>query len=393
MELVQNATVLSAAMWRNPRPGAIGFGAGVPDPAVHPTALLASTLQGIVTSHAPDILGYAYESGNLTLREALSARHARRDSAQVGADQILLTNGSSGAIDHVAKALIQPGDVVIVEPLSYGAAIALFRRLGADVVTTPMDSCGLDPQGLADTVASLGGKRIQALYCMPSCQNPTGTVLDLERRHAIARLAQTHGFFILQDDTYGEILFGDAARPTFLSLAPEHAVHLGSFSKTIAPGLRTGWIAGPPSVIAKVSAVRTDLGNSPILQRAIASLFEGGWYDAHVRAVSSHYHRKRDRLIAALERECAGLCSWPEPDGGFFLWCRMAGGDPDIFMAAAHEEGVVFLPGGFFEVQPTDYAGYFRLAYAPAPEDMIDEGAIRLGRALRASDKHSSVIA
>jgi 2-aminoadipate transaminase len=201
------------------------------------------------------------------------------------------------------------------------------------------------------------------------------------RRTEIAALARRFGAAVLYDDTYGELRYEDDFPPSFLSYAPERTLHLGSFSKTVGPGLRVGWITAPSNITATLGKVRTDLGTTPINQRLVAHFIDEGYYDAHLDHVNPIYRDKRDVLVAALEEHCSPYCTWTVPPGGFFVWLQLpAAIVPDVENAAL-EERVAFLSGRNFSVGEPDETG-FRLAFGQLSLDAIQDGVARLGRAL-----------
>ncbi len=363
-------------------PGMIRFGGGLPDPALHPAAELGQILNEILTGNEDSALGYGYEQGDLRLRELVAERHAG-EGATVSAEGIVLTNGSAGAIGLVATAMIDPGDVVVAEAATYPGALKAFRLMGAEIVAAPVDSQGLDPEGLAQVLEELerNNRRVKLLYTIPTCHNPTATILSLERRREVMLLAERHGMLVVEDHTYSAIRFGKVP-PPFLALDPERTIHLGSFSKTIAPGIRTGWAAADPAIAAALASVRTDLGISPLLQRATVRFIEGGIFDPHVARVTEHYRRKRDAMLAGLERHCRGLARWDVPEGGFFVWLELAGCEVEAALDAGEREGVSFIPGPYFAAEPDTLTRHLRLSYGEMAMDQIDEGLRRLGRAL-----------
>ncbi|MCB2074130.1 MAG: PLP-dependent aminotransferase family protein [Novosphingobium sp.] len=365
-------------------PDMIQFGGGLPDPALHPAAELRRLFDQILAANEGGILGYGYEQGDAVLRELIAYRH-RKEGGSAGADGVVLTNGSAGGIGLVAAALVDPGDVVIAEAATYPGALKAFRQMGAEIVATPIDVCGLDPTGLEAALKELDrdGRRAKFLYTIPTCHNPTATVLSLERRQAVADLAERHGLLIVEDNTYGDIRFGPTP-PPLIALAPDRTIHLGSFSKTIAPGLRVGWAAGPDEIAAGLARMRTDLGISPLIQRVVTRFIEDGTFTSHLAHVTKHYRRKRDAMLASLERHCVDVAQWSDPEGGFFVWLTIPHGDVGEVLDAAEQEKVSFIPGTYFAATPGACSQSLRLSYGEIAEDRIDEGLRRLGRALAA---------
>lgn len=386
-EAVSSARVRERAAAPLPRrsapEGFVSLVGGPPDPAIHPAAALAALAGELLGGNEPQVLGYGYEPGDERLRAAVAHR-AARDGAKLGPDQVVLTNGSAGAIGLAALALVQPGDTVVAETLTYPAALKAFRQMGARIEVAPIDAGGLDPDGVAAAVrrTEAAGGRVKLIYTIATCHNPTGTILSLERRRALVSLAARHGALIVQDDTYGDIRFAAETPAPFIALAPERTVHLGSFSKTIAPGLRVGWIAAEAELCEVIARGRTDLGNSPLTQRIVARFIETNQFEPHLQKAIQLYHRKRDLMLDALERHCAGLATWTRPEGGFFLWLTLHHSEVDAVLAAAEQEKVSFLPGPHFSAE-APFTRHLRAAYGQVPEGQIEEGVARLGRALR----------
>jgi 2-aminoadipate transaminase len=377
---VRDSAMPDHGLRRVGEPGMILFGGGLPDPLTHPAAELARLLQAVLTDRDErGALGYGYEQGDAGLRALVAERHG----AGLDAGNVILTNGSAGGIGLVATTLVDPGDAVVVEAASYPGALKAFRQMGARIAAAPMDETGLDPAGLAEVLDRLAreGRRAKLIYTIATCQNPTATTLSLERRREVLQLAERHGALVVEDATYAEIRFEEAP-PPFLALDPERVIHLGSFSKTIAPGLRLGWAAASREIAAALAQVRTDLGTSPLLQRVVARYLAEGLFDPHVAEITAHYRRKRDVLLASLERHCRNLARWRAPSGGFFVWLTLGACEERAALDAAEAEKVSFIPGSYFAAEPGTLDRHLRLSYGEVAEEAIDEGISRLARAL-----------
>jgi 2-aminoadipate transaminase len=380
---IRESEASDAAMRRGATSDLIVFGGGLPDPVTHPTAEMGAMIGEIAAANEPLVMGYGPSPGDPALRELIAARMAA-DGARLGPENVVLTNGSSGAIGLVAVALLEPGDVVVVESYSYGGAIKAFRQMGAEIVAAPMDREGLDPEGLAGVLDQVRaqGRRIKLIYTIATCHNPTASVLPLARRQAVLALAEMHDALVVQDDTYGDIRFAEDFPPSFMALAPERTVHLGSFSKTVAPGIRVGWAAAGAEISAAFARARVDLGASPLTQRFVARYMAEGLFEPHLAEANALYRRKRDRMAQALARHAGGLARWETPQGGFFLWLELARAEADAVAAAGLDEKVAFLSGSYFSVGAPDAGRRLRLSYGQLPEDQIEEGVARFGRAL-----------
>lgn len=364
------------------KPGFVHFGGGLPDPGLHPAAELDRILHEILAGNEGSELSYGLDQGDVRLRTLIAERHAV-EGCTVEHDAVVVTNGSAGAIGLVATALIDPGDVVVVEAATYPGALKAFRLMGAETVATPIDGGGLDPAGLAIVLEDLvsSGRSAKLLYTMPTCHNPTATTASLERRREVLALAEHHGLLVVEDHTYSAIRFGPSP-PSYLALDPTRAIHFGSFSKTIAPGLRTGWVVAPMPIARAITAVRTDLGISPLLQRTVLRFVESGAFDPHLDHMIGHYRRKRDIMLEGLDRHCRGLANWQEPEGGFFVWLDLDGCDVAGALDAGEQEGVSFLPGLYFAAELGGLTRNLRLSYGEVTAEGISEGLKRLGRAL-----------
>jgi 2-aminoadipate transaminase len=376
---VRDSAMPGHGLRRIGEPGMILFGGGLPDPLTHPAEDLGQLLQAVLADPSERAaLGYGYEQGDAGLRALVAARHGAGLSTQ----NVVLTNGSAGGIGLIATALIDPGDTVIAEAATYPGALKAFRQMGAQIVAARMDAEGLDPASLAQVLEQLAreGRRIKFIYTIATCHNPTATTLSLERRLEVLRLAERHGMLVVDDATYASIRFDDSP-PDFITLAPERSIHLGSFSKTIAPGLRLGWAAASEDVAAALAAVRTDLGTSPLLQRVVARYLTDG-FEPHLAEIVAHYRRKRDVMLARLDRHCREVVEWQDPSGGFFVWLKLRHGDERAALDAAEAEKVSLIPGNYFAAEPGTLSAHLRLSYGEIAENAIDEGLRRLGRAL-----------
>jgi 2-aminoadipate transaminase len=361
----------------------IVFGGGLPDPATHPAEALAGHLADVLRDERGPALTYETSLGTPALRRAVAEYLTRRDRVSYHEDQVCITGGSSGAISLAALSFLDPGDTVLVEEITYPQAVKAFGQLGVHAVPCPVDGSGLLvdelEQTLKDRRASGAGTR--AVYFGANFGIPLNGWLPLERREAMVRLAQEHDVLLLQDDTYGSIRFVDTIPPSLAAMAPDLAVELGSFSKTIAPGLRLGWAASSAPMAEVMGATRTDLGASPLLQRAVARYLLSGEFDSHVAGVCARYRGKRDALAEALTEACGDAAEWPLPDGGFCIWMTLAEGTADQLAAVGRRHGVAFLPQSYFSATGAD-GPRLRLAYGEQAVPDLLEGARRLGAAV-----------
>ena len=361
----------------------IQFRGGLPDPAL--VASFQRELLALVADAGPEALMYAEPQGDPLLRQAIAARMTLRSHVPVGPERIVVSNGSAGALALVAAALVAPGDVVVTEELTYPGGLPIFRDRGARLVPVPLDDDGLDVDALERDVLGAGVVP-RIVYTIADPHSPTGSVLAVERRQRLVELAARHDFVVVQDDTYGELRYTSVVRPLLAELAPDHVVHVGSFSKTLAPGLRLGWVAAPDGIAAAVARRRLDLGSPAALQRAVAALLVDG-FDARLAALGDFYRAKRDRLVGVLEEVGPSLGAWRTPEAGFFLWFTPADVSVDDVArcAAAGPDGAVeFLAAPYFAVDRRHRPG-LRLAFGQLSATDLDEGVRRLAAAVDAA--------
>ena len=376
---------LPASAW-DPARATIGLAGGIPDPATLPRAELLEALRRALTAEDTGALTYGGALGFEGLREQLGERSTRGLGLPATAEHFMLTNGSAGAIATVCAALLDPGDVVVTEVPTFSGSVRTFRGHQAEIVTVPTDGEGCRTDALASTLAGLEsrGRRAKLIYTISNFHNPTGSTLALERRRELVRLAAEHGAFILDDDAYGEIYFDEARPPTLAALAGGHGViAIGTFSKTIATGLRVGWIEADPALIERFARMRFDMGNSPLLQRMLAEFIASGGYDEHVARMRPLYARKAAALQRGLIDHAEPYASFRGPRGGFFLWVRLREGlTAAAVQQAAFDEGVVFPVGHAFFPDRLDPDGeHIRLAYSTASVEDLEECAARIARA------------
>ncbi|MFJ9631897.1 PLP-dependent aminotransferase family protein [Streptomyces sp. NPDC101175] len=363
------------------RPEVINFAGGLPAPELFDATGIAAAYQAVLAETPARALQYATTEGEPVLRAALAARTAAR-GLPTDADDLLVTTGSQQALSLLATALLEPGDVVLVENPCYLAALQVFAFAGARVVAVPGDENGLDPEALEDLVVR---ERPKLLYTVPTFQNPTGRTLPADRRAAVAAVAARRGLWIVEDDPYGELRFEGERLPWIAAHegAADRTVLLGSFSKVMAPGLRLGWLRAPTSllracVVAKQAA---DLHTPTVNQLAAARYLADNDLDAHVARVAAVYRERRDAMLAGLADSLPEGSSWERPEGGMFLWARL----PESYDTTALLPGVVrhdvaYVPGAPFHAGEPDRST-MRLCFVTQTPAEIGEGLRRLHRA------------
>ena len=358
------------------RPGVISFAGGLPAPELFDAAgTRAAFAAALADGVAGRTLQYSTTEGDPALRGEVADRLTAR-GLRTHADELLITSGSQQALTLIATVLLEPGDTVLVEEPSYLAALQAFQLAGAAVVPVPCDEEGLDPEAAAD-LAERHGARL--LYTIPTFQNPTGRTLPRERREALVALARRGGFWLLEDDPYGELRYSGEPLPTLAAL-DDRVLSLSTLSKIAAPGLRIGWVRAPeplrrPLTIAKQAA---DLHSSTVDQAAAARWLEAIDLDARVAQLRGAYGARRDALLAGLAAALPAGSTHNHPDGGMFVWARLPDGwDAAELLRRALERDVAFVPGYPFFAGPPDVAT-LRLSFTTHGPDEIAEGLGRL---------------
>ena len=358
------------------RPEVLSFAGGLPAPEAFPVEALQRAHARALETDPAGSLQYGPTEGYGPLRAWVAERMTRR-GLPARAEQVLITAGSQQGIDLVGKALIDPGDLVAVEAPSYLAALQTFTTYEARFAVIPTDEEGMRVDELERVLRT---RRIKLIYLVPTFQNPRGTTLTLERRAKVARLALEHGVAVLEDDPYGELRYCGAALPPIAGLERKAPViHLGSFSKTLAPGLRLGYAIADERTIRALTIAKqaADLHTGALSQRAVAELMGFFDYDAHLDALRRLYGARLSAMLAALGDFPAGT-TFTRPEGGLFVWARLpAGIDAQQLLADAMRERVAFVPGApFFPSHPQ--RDTLRLNFSNRPPELIAEGMARL---------------
>ncbi|HYD10077.1 MAG TPA: PLP-dependent aminotransferase family protein [Acidimicrobiales bacterium] len=356
------------------RPEIISLAGGLPAPDAFPAAELAAAFATVIGDD-PAALQYSATEGNRGLREWAAARHG------AGVDEVLVTNGSQQGLELVARATLDPGDVLALADPGYVGAIQAFGLAGAHLHGVPCDEDGLDVEALEHDITA-GGLRPRAVYVVPSFHNPAGGTLTHERASRLAELAERYGFLIVEDDPYSALRWRGTPPPPLRDLAPEHTVALRTFSKVLAPGLRIGFAIAPKELASSLGLLKqaTDLHTSTVVQRAAhAVVTTPGFLDGHLARITPVYEERASALVDALHRRLGDRLRCSEPDGGMFLWCA-TDVDTTALLPTAIEHGVAFVPGRAFAVG-TDHTQRLRLSFATAAPDELDEAVSRLASA------------
>ena len=299
---------------------------------------------------------------------------------EVEPDQVIATNGSMQADMFLFDQLVQSGDTVVVEAPTYDRTLLALRKKGADIVPVPLEEDGIDVDALAEKLT--GGARPKLAHIIPNFQNPAGCTLSLEKRKRLLELAAEHDFVIFEDDPYVELRFEGDDEPTMLSLDDGgRVVYASSFSKTVCPGIRVGYLAGPEGLIGDIrkEATETYISPSMVSQAIVAEFCGSGAIERSVENVKTALRERRDATARALEAELPDARFTP-PEGGYFLWVDLPDGtDVGRLEESAKERGVVFVPGTDFFLDGGHSS--LRIAYSAVSADQIEEGVSRMAEA------------
>lgn len=360
----------------------VRFAMGSPAAEAIPSAGLAAIAGGELGPDAADAYDYAATEGDPPLREALLATLDGTGDATT-ADRLLITAGGMQGLDLGFKLFVDPGDLVIVESPTYtnGSATALSYQ--AELLEAPVDQDGLIVEQLPDLVAG-AGRPPKVIYTIPTFQNPAGTTLPQDRRERIVELAAEHNVAIFEDDPYGDLQYSGEEIIPIRSL-DERVLYFGTFSKTLAPGIRVGFVIAPEEVAEVILSTRevADISNDRIMMRTVHHTLADDYLLGHIDECRDFYRSRRDSMLEALEREMPESVHWSKPDGGFFIWITLPDHvDGEEMFRIAAEHGTVVFPGKWFD--PTgEVCHTIRLSFSTVPEDRIRLGIERLGKAIR----------
>ncbi|VVD71623.1 PLP-dependent aminotransferase family protein [Pandoraea terrigena] len=373
-------------------PGMISFAGGYPASDLFDIDGLAAA-QARAFAQPTRCLQYGPTDGLADLKMQLVALMASR-GAPCTAESLLVTTGSQQGLDLLLRVMVSPGDVVVTEQPAYPATLQALRLQQAKIVTVPVDAHGLDVAHL-DTLLREGRIAIpKLLYTVPTFANPTGATLSRERRIDLLKLALEYRFIIVEDDPYGDLRFAGDAVPTLLGLTAEvpgsrdWVVHFSSLSKIVAPGLRVGWTVAPPEIARRcvVAKQTVDLCSVPWTQAVAAEYLADGALTRHLPKITEAYRHKCNALCEALRETLGDTIAFHAPQGGMFVWARLAAMKTSDLLPHAIAEKVLFVPGTAFFAEQADAAS-LRLSFAAPGISAIEEGVARLARAMQATGK------
>jgi 2-aminoadipate transaminase len=369
------------------RPEIVSLAGGMPFIPALPLDAVGELAGELVSDRGAVALQYGSGQGDPALRESICDVMAL-EGIRAHPDEVVVTVGSQQALDLITRIFVDPGDVVIAEGPSYVGALGTFLSYQADVVHVPMDDQGLIPEALAETITRLAaaGRRMKFLYTVPTFHNPAGITLSAQRRLRVLDICQRAGLLVIEDNPYGLLGFDADPLRALRADDPRGVVYLGTFSKTVAPGLRVGWALAPPGIRDKLvlAAEAAVLCHSSLAQLMIREYLATQPWREQVKVFRELYRERRDAMLDTLTAVMPEGCRWTRPGGGFYVWLQLPPGmDAKAMLPRAISSRVAYVPGiGFY----ADGAGseYLRLSYCFPEPDRIREGVRRLAEVVRA---------
>jgi 2-aminoadipate transaminase len=362
------------------RPEVISFAGGLPSPDTFPIARMQAAFDKVLSTSGRVALQYGPTDGYLPLREWV-ADSLSIPGVTISPEQVLMVSGSQQALDLLGKVLIDEGSKVLVETPSYLGALQAFSVYGPEFVSLPTDEAGLLPEAVASVAA---GARL--LYALPNFQNPTGRTLSLERRIALVDICAKLGLPLIEDDPYGALSYRAAPLPRMLTMHPEGVIYMGSFSKTLTPGIRLGYVVAPKTLVRKLELAKqaADLHTATLTQMVVHEVVKDGFLESHIPTIRALYSERCAAMLAALTAFFPAGVTWTQPEGGMFIWVTLpAQIDSMQLLDQAIAQNVAFVPGApFYANDPV--RNTLRLSFVTVTPERIREGIEKLAKLIAA---------
>lgn len=367
------------------QPGITSFAGGYPDPTLFPIEQLHKIYDDLLTPANASALQYTASDGTPELR-ALVAGRLTADGMPCAPDDVLITQGGQQGLDLVAKLFIDAGDVIVCERPTFLGALIAFNPCEPAYASVPMDDEGLDTDALEQVLRTT--QRVKLIYTVPDFQNPTGRTMSLARRRRLVELADEFDVMVLEDTPYRELRYDGERLPSIKSLDTSgRVIHLGSFSKILAPGLRLGWVLAEPEIRENLSLLKlaADTQNGTLNMRAAAAYLSGFDIEAHIAGMLPTYRHQRDLMLASIEEHFPAGVRWTRPDGGLFTWVTFPEGLDTAAFQRDHlipRAGVILVPSPpFFATEPQ--VNHARMSFSGVPDDRLVAGVTAMGGLLR----------
>lgn len=365
------------------QPDIISFAGGLPAPDVFPVTEFKEAACRVLDEDAEMALQYGPTDGLPPLKDYL-IKYMAEDGIDANPNNILITNGSQQALDLLGRIFINEGDVVVTGRPTYIGAIQAWNPYYPTYVTVPLDDDGMRTDELEKVLDANPGAKF--IYVLPNFQNPAGTTMPFERRFRLAELAAKHGVFVVEDDPYSKLQYEGERIPSVYSINGENTIYTSTFSKTLTPGLRLGWIVAPEKITSKLIQAKqgTDLHTSSLVQYLAYSICSQGIMPKHIEEICKVYRERRDVMLEAMAEYFPPEVTWTHPKGGMFLWVRLPETlDGDALFKKAVENKVAYVPGLPFYPNVSESQNTMRLNFSYSNPELILEGIRRLGIAIK----------
>ena len=354
----------------------ISFAAGIPAPELFPSKEWAKITNDVLENAPTPALVYGVTEGYVPLRELTKERAKKLGVYNEEVDELIMTSGAQQAIDLSAKVLLEVGDGVIIEKPSFIGSLNAFRSYGAKLYDVDIEEDGLNLLQVEEHLKN--HKNIKFIYTIPTFQNPSGTTMSIEKRKALLELAKKYDVFILEDNPYGELRFKGEAVATIKSMDTEgRVIYAGTYSKTLAPGLRVGFVSARKDIVDRVVVVKqvNDVHTPVLNQMMVYEYIKNYDYDAHIQKCANEYGEKCALMISEMEKHFPKECTFTRPDGGIFILCTMPEGvDTKEMLNDAIANKVAFVPGNTFMADIDAPSNIFRLNFSVTTKESITKG-------------------
>jgi 2-aminoadipate transaminase len=361
----------------------ISFAGGLPNATLFPVDEILEATKEVLLNSGSKALQYSNSEGFPELRKDIANRYKMKQGLDIPVEQILITTGSQQALDLLGKILINEGDGIVMEEPGYLGAIQALSVYQPVFLPVPLQDDGMNEEILRDTLAKHYPKFI---YTVPNFQNPSGISYTTSNREKIASIVKGTDMLLIEDDPYGELRFRGTAKPGFKTLLPDQTIMLGSFSKTVVPSFRIGWIVAPMPVMEKLIVMKqaADLHTNFFCQMILHQYFKMFDNQTHISRVSEAYGQQRDAMIAAIQKYLPSTVKYTEPEGGMFIWITLPDGLSSMkLLEISMKKKMVFVPGNQFYTNRTEDVPTLRLNFTCSNEITIEKGIKLLGEAIR----------
>ncbi len=363
------------------RPDIISLSGGMPDVSLLPKTSVRKAVAAATGDERAVALQYGSTDGRLETRQVVCDL-VRGLGIRCKPEQVMLTSGAQEALDLIAKAFIDPGDIILAEGPTYLGALQAFSAYEPDIRCIDFDEDGMRMDLLEAELARIGkdDPRLKFCYVIPTFQNPGGVTMSSERRNRLIELSHEYGFMVVEDDPYARLRY-EGGHQIPLEVLDDDVVYLGTISKTFAPGLRMGWIIAPRSVLSRINLVKqgTDLCGSSFDQVVVEHYFTDTPWQRTLQKFVKVYGKRRDAMLAALDEFFPPEATWTHPEGGFFMWVTLPEYvDTGSMLSAALDAGVTYVPGDSFFPNASAGANCMRINFSYETPENIEEAIRRL---------------